>query len=529
MALDPKNKNVPVLIGLGLLCVLIAIAYAYVEYHLSWNSLLICIVGLLSIFVSVWVLQRQAQRHARSNAQRKCLIIVLVTLLFAAALVSVNYIAHLFDRRWDLTENKQHTLEDETLVLLSEMEEEVKFVAFYVGLPPKYLEDLFRAYEENSRGMIKGEIIDPLVNIGYAASFESSISNKERKVIVESAAERRNIDFTYKALTEDLLNNAIVRVTREQRIACFSAGHGERDVDNSDPDGYTSFNKNLIANNILAKEIVIGLTGEIPGDCDVLIIAGAKTQLQPIEEELIQEYLRKGGDALILIENTLVTTEDKPLKEEEVDLYPSLNGILNQWGMTINQDIVVDLSSHASGDVGSPATKNYLAHKAIVSGLDYTFFIRPRSISIRSDRPRSVRIAPLILTMSGQSSWGETNRNLEVKYQEGEDNAGPVSIAFVAFEPKEEGKDSDTRLIVITDADFLSNAYLGQYSNVLLGLNSLNWLTESDYTVYTDEKDIEVEQLDLTSKQKRIIIMVLVAMPLLISIMGIMVWLKGKK
>ena len=167
-----------------------------------------------------------------------------------------------------------------------------------------------------------------------------------------------------------------------------------------------------------------------------------------------------------------------------------------------------------------------MAHRSIVHNLDYTFFVRPRSISIKKDRRASVRVAPIILTASDENSWGETNRTLDVKYDAGVDRPGPVPIAFAILEKKEEGEVSDTRIIVITDADFLTNAFIGQYSNAHLGLNAVNWLSESDYRVLINKKDIDVEKLDLTSKQKRVVGVILFLMPMLIAVAGIMAWIK---
>jgi ABC-type uncharacterized transport system involved in gliding motility auxiliary subunit len=273
---------------------------------------------------------------------------------------------------------------------------------------------------------------------------------------------------------------------------------------------------------------MLGIEGDIPGDCDVLVIAGPQSQFTEEEDRIINDYLLKGGDALILIENIVVTTPDKPLTEEEENRNPSLNSILNNWGINVADDIVVDLSSHASGDVGSPATNNYMAHRSIVNDLDYTFFIRPRSISIKQGRRPTIKLAPVILTASEKNSWGETNRTLQVKFDEGIDRAGPVPFAFAIWEKKEEGEDSDTRIIVITDADFLTNAYIGQYSNARLGVNAINWLTEVDYQVIFDQKDVAVERLDLTSQQKRTVGVMLYLIPLLIATVGIVVWMRQK-
>ena len=101
-----------------------------------------------------------------------------------------------------------------------------------------------------------------------------------------------------------------------------------------------------------------------------------------------------------------------------------------------------------------------------------------------------------------------------------------MALSYIIWEGKEIAEESDTRIIVFTDADFLSNAYLNQYSNSAMGINVVNWLVESDYVVFNDQKEIKVERLDLTSKQKRMIAVLLVLMPLLIALVGIFVWVR---
>jgi len=462
-----------------------------------------------------------------TQLKKKCFALFIV-LLFSTLLVFVNIVAHQYDKRWDLTKARQHTLSESTIDYIKDLTKEVKMTALHVGIPPRYLEDMFKEYERRSDGLIKTEIIDPIVNIGYAAQFGNIITGKQKKIVVQSGVERRDIDFTRELLTEELLTNAIIRVTRESRNVYFLEGHQEYNRADDDDSGISILDKLLTQNNITTKSLFLETAASIPEDCDVLVIAGAKTHLTLKEKKIIQEYLKWGGDALFLIEHTLVTTPDKPLTEEELALNPSLNEILNNWGVRIHNDVVVDLASHASGDVGSPATNNYLSHRAIVAGLDYTFYVRPRSISLVSNRRKSLKVAPLVLTLSKEKSWGETDRTLKIQFDEILDRRGPVPIAFVIWETKEEEEPSDTRIIVFTDADFLTNAYIGSYSNAQMGLNAINWLSELDYKVFVDQKEFKVDRLDLTSKQKKLIIIILILMPVVIGIFGVGVWMQRK-
>lgn len=528
MALKRTSKNLALLFAIGMVCLLYGLGTAYIENHFSSLTILISLTGLACILVCLFELRKLAQRLAIASQWKKYGFIVFVIVILLTFLVGINYLSYRYNVRWDITKAKQHTLSKSTATVIKDLQQEVKIVAFYVGIPPKYLEDLFKEYQRRSQGIIKAEIIDPIVQIGYAAQFGNVISGKERKVIVLSGGERKDIDFTNQPLSEDQLTNAIIQVARDKRVVYFLIGHGEYDVSNEGDNGLSTLKRMLIANNVEVKTVMLGVEEEIPEDCDVFIVAGPRNPLTEEEEEIVKKYLENGGDAFFLIENTPVTTQDKPLTEEEKRKNPSLNKILNHWGIKIADDIVVDLSNHIGQEVGCPATRNYPPHRAIIKDLDYTFYIRPRSISILENRRESIKTAPLVLTASEENSWGETDRTLRVKFDKGVDIPGPVPIAFVIWEPRQESKPSDTRIVVFTDTDFLSNAFIEEYSNAQMGLNVISWLSDLDYMIFDDRKDIKVERLDLTSKQKRMVAVILFGIPFLIATVGIMTWLKQK-
>jgi ABC-type uncharacterized transport system involved in gliding motility auxiliary subunit len=520
------SKNLPLLFVLGIACITWGGVSLYVEQRVDFVSIPLSLIGLISLLLCFFYKGQSSQGYLPSPQWRKLGIVIAIVLLSSAFTVGVNYFAYSLPYRWDVTLVKQHTLSKSTIDFVEGIKKQVELTAFYVGLPPKYLEDFLKEYERISNGKIKTEIIDPIENIGYAAKFGGVIDGKERKLIVRSGDERRDVDFSSSSLTEEQLTNALVRVTRERRQVYFLTGHGEFSPSSDANEGLSLFAKLLDSNNVTSKSLMLGIKERIPEDCDVLIIAGPRNDLTEREQTLIEEYLDRGGDALFLIEHVVVTTPDKPLTAEEERKNPSLNSILNQWGVNVGTDIVVDLGSHVGEDVGSPATRNYMRHKAITADLDYTFYVRPRSISILEERRPSIKLAPIVMTASKESSWAETNRTLDIHFDEGVDIPGPVPISFVIWEEKEEEDKSDTRIVAFTDVDFLTNIYINKYSNAEMGLNIVNWLSELDYKVFLDQKEIKVERLDLTSKQRRMITAILFLMPIFIAAGGILVWMR---
>jgi ABC-type uncharacterized transport system involved in gliding motility auxiliary subunit len=537
-----NNRNLlPLSCGFALLSLTLGLSLFYVEQQFSYFAIALTALGgiaflvLLSLIIKHSFGQTNSARRITlfSFKRWKKLTIVSCIVTVSVGFISVShYLANNSNVRWDVTQNKQHTLSNNTIEYISTITNEVQLTAFHVGMPPKYLLDLFKEYERVSAGVIKTDIIDPIEQIAYAAKFGNAINADERKVIVQSGDNRKDVDFSLSALSEEKLTNAIASVSRAPRTVYFLTGHGEYSSSSQEYAGLSKFKQLLSDNNITSKTLMLGISQSIPADCDVLIIAGPKNALTLSEETLISDYLTKGGDALFLIEHTVITTPDKPLSKDQLNQNPSLNAILNQWGLDVQSDIVVDFTNHIGDDVGSPATKNYGRHKALTEGLDYTFYVRPRSIRVLPQRRASIKHAVIVSTASTENSWAETNRTLDIQFDPNTDTTGPVPFAYVVIEEKnaaqQANKLSDTRLIVFTDTDFLSNVYINQYSNAQMGVNLVNWLAELDYKTFISAKEIKVERLNLTSKQTRQVMVILFLLPFIFVIAGLVVWLRTK-
>lgn len=526
-----KNQKQSMLFALGCFIAISASGHSYIEQSVGFLSVALVTLGAFLVLVSL--ISKGKSHHQMLDAfEWNRVGFFMIAILFSMIFLTVvNSISHRLSYRWDVTQNSQHTLTQATIDFVSNIqasaEKPVELTALYVGLAPSYLQDLLDEYERISNGKISITIVDPIEDIAYAAKFGNVISSEQSKLIVTYGDERKDIDFSSASLNEEQITNALARITREQRHVYFLTGHRERPETSETNEGLSLFAQLLAANNITSKSLLLGSELKIPEDCDVLIVAGPRTQLSDAETLLINAYLKQGGDALFLIEAVELASSDGELSMDQLDKNPSLNSILNQWGVNVGNDIVVDLTSHVGGDQGSPATRNYIEHEAITDGLDYTFYIRPRSITELRDRRASIKLAPIALSESNDKSWAETDRSLNVSLDDGVDIPGPVAISYVIWEGKEKSDKSDTRIIVVTDVDFLSNVYINQYSNAAMGLNVVNWLSELDYAVFNDIKNIKVERLDLTSKQRRMVVTLLFLMPLLIGLIGLFVWMRS--
>jgi len=103
-------------------------------------------------------------------------------------------------------------------------------------------------------------------------------------------------------------------------------------------------------------------------------------------------YLAKGGHALFMLDPFVRT---------------GLEPVLLEYGIVVDDDIVIDEASHFWADPSSPAVTDYNRHQ-VTRELPLTFFPGARSLSPTRERVPNTSVLPLI--NSSKKSWGQANR-----------------------------------------------------------------------------------------------------------------------
>ena len=192
-----KNNYIFISIfGSGVICLCYGFTSFYIEQRFSILVIGLLLSGAVSTSICFIHKVKSSPKPLRLSQLKKAGVILLVVFVTTVFFAGINYYAYSLPWRWDVTLSKQHTLSRSTIDFIKGLKPDVQLTALCVGLPPKYLEDMLKEYERLSNGKIKAEIIDPIERIGYASQFGNVISGKERKVIVRTGNERRDIDFT---------------------------------------------------------------------------------------------------------------------------------------------------------------------------------------------------------------------------------------------------------------------------------------------------------------------------------------------
>ncbi|MFQ5930511.1 MAG: GldG family protein, partial [Acidobacteriota bacterium] len=361
------------------------------------------------------------------------------------------------------------------------------------------------------------------------------------QVVVMSGPKKEIVDD----FSEEKITNAIIKVTRkEEKVVYFLQGHGERDINDTEAQGFSAARETIEKQNYQVKAYNLAQENELPEDATVIVSAGPKVDFFPNEEKLIREFLTSGGKFLLLVD-----------PETEFDM----SDFLAEYGLGLGQNVVIDASGLGQLfglGAAAPLVAEYADHPITeeLAGV-MTFFPLAQNITTSES---SLGYETVGLAKTSSRSWAEANlREGRASFDEGEDVEGPLDLAAVAThsaaekseetgkgeeeqESTDEEESSDreessesvqreARFVLYGDSDFATNAYFDAGANGDLFLMTVSWLAEETDLIAIRAKDPENRRIEVTFSQSRLLFWgTVVLLPLATLVLGISVWYRRR-
>lgn len=277
---------------------------------------------------------------------------------------------------------------------------------------------------------------------------------------------------------EAQLVNAFLNVTAERnRSACYTRGHGEPAFDGLEPyGGYAKLRDLLQSTNLETVEVALAPTvGPIErpfASCDILIIAGPTQPFASTRSEAVQDYLKGGGNLLMLagavIHRDAAVPSDHGLENE-----------LARYGIIFGERIVLD--PHRM-----PATTALLAFSRADGWHDHPISrsLFDKMVSFQFVRELELRAPAVPVFSVGEDAWAEaelatlTGRGEQApKFDPSTDRRGPIPVVAAS-------EVGSSRVVVIASDQFALNARLREdvvydHGRELI-TESVRWLIERD-------------------------------------------------
>ncbi len=445
---------------------------------------------------------------------------IIAILLFIGIMAFINYVSDRHHLRIDLTQTGMFSLADQSAKVLKGLDSEVMVYAFFQS-PDRRLRDLLDEFKIKS-DKFNFKFVDPDREPELAKAYEI---RQYGIVVVKSGENMEQVTD----VNEEKLTNAVLKVSRKDRKKVyFLTGHGEREIENIEREGYNGAKQALENENYDIGTIMLAREGSIPEDCAALIVASPKIAPLENEIELIEQYMKGGGSVLLMLD---------PAQKS------GLEGFLADWDVEVGDDIVVDISGvgrlFGAGPT-IPLVSDYPSHKITDEFNLMTFFPLTRSVKPATQGGDGLEIQTIIRTTA--RSWAERNYEQEpFRLDEEIDLKGPISIAIAL--KKEFAAETDTlegdglieseknsaRMVVFGDADFACNSYFSVSGNKDLFLNVVNWLAEEEDMISIRPRQMEDRRVSMTAAQSRnVFYLTVIALPLLLLVVGITVKVKRK-
>ncbi|MGD0878317.1 MAG: GldG family protein, partial [Anaerolineales bacterium] len=376
-----------------------------------WISVGVAIVGpaLYALFDPQRIREFLTGRQARHGSNALIMLVAFILIL-----VVINAIAYQNPIQWDWTEGKQNTLAPETVDTLKKLPAPVQAIGFYTSRTSNTTTlDLFTKLKASSNGKFSYEFIDPEANPARAQQYK--ITQDGSVVLILQGRQE-----VLTSPTEQDFANALVRLMNPgSRVVYFLAGHGERDIQNPADKAYTRARTVLESKNYTVKSLNLLAENKIPADALSIIIDGPTQPVSSQEMSILGAYVAKGGSLIVMEDSSLVSNAGKPVD-------PLLKYLTTTWGITIQNDLVIDPSSSqiivaVENAYGTHPITDKLQSQNMVS-----FFPTSCSLTLNSNI-QNVQTTALITTIN--TSWGETNftalQNNQVSFDAKTDFAGP--------------------------------------------------------------------------------------------------------
>lgn len=439
-------------------------------------------------------------------------------LAITAILGFVAYLTQQHPVRWDWTEAGVHTLTQSTRDVLGQIPEETgvevfAFVGAGSGADARRALDNY-AYESES---FRVQYHDPLRRPELAERFD--VDREGVLIVCGGPCDTATGTVRVVEPTEQELTRAIRSVISERKKVYFVTGHGEAALDDEESRGASRAALFLKDENIETAPLLLAQEGEVPADASAVVVAGPGYTLFEKELGALDRYLREGGSLLVLVDPIVAS---------------GLEETLLGWGIVTGDDVIVDetVDLFAGPRLGIQAV--------VASYGDHPSTEKMEGLATLFRFARSVRLAPgtdgVELLMTGPRAWAESD---VAQFQEAEprvkldpevDRPGPLSIGVARTFAVDVDEQDEGRLVVVGDADFARNAFVGSAANADLLINLVNWLAGQEQFITIERKLPRASTALLSTTQVATFrYLALFGLPEAVLLLGILGWWRRRE
>jgi gliding-associated putative ABC transporter substrate-binding component GldG len=501
-------------------------------------------------------------------------LVLIVAILLVLNLISVNLFTRL-----DLTEGKVFSLSPATKYILKNLNDRlIAKMYFTKDLPPpyngyaRYLKDQLEEYQAYAKGKLKLEMIDPSDEGKEMEAQRYGVPPMQVNAMENDKIEIKKVYMGLVLLFEDRkevipvvqnvsgleydLTSAIKRLSyRFLPSVGFLTGQDGPDLDKD-----LTYLNQALSRQYRVRRIDLGQGNPIPDDVVVLIIAGPQKEFTESEKYAIDQYLMRGGKLAFLLNHVQVDFQRGVVEKQNL----GLEDLLENYGIKIQDDLVVDLqcnrvaiSQKQQGFIYQnvvnypffPVATDFDKNNMMVKDLGTVSFYFVSSLEpVSSSSGNKVRFDPLIRSSNNsgmqpvpcdinpyrQFSQTDFNRSKLIlaatlqgsfsSYFAGKEK--PLSANGAISSDSTLISSPSTRLVVVGDADWVTDQNIRGTDNLTFFLNMVDWLSQDEALIAIRSKQVTARPLKEISPGAKKLVKYgnTLGLPFLVILFGLARW-----
>ncbi|WP_414753724.1 GldG family protein [Anabaena sp. CCY 9910] len=381
----------------------------------TWGTITLVLLISGIVIIGLWLGWQSQRSHwwKRRSTQAGTNAIV-ATLAVLVILGLINFLGSRYQVRADLTEAQLFTLSPQSQQLVQNLQQPVKVWVFDVIQNPQD-QQILENYRRKSTNF-EFEYINPQSRPGLAEKFGVKNYGDYGQVYLESGNRRQLVQTlsVNERLSEIRLTNRLQQIISDRTAKVyFLQGHGEHPI--TAGEGTISQAVQALSDkNYNSSPLNLVENAKVPDDADVVVLAGPKRGLFDAEVKALQDYLNRGGNALLMIDPST---------------NPNINSLLQEWGVRLDDRLAVDVSgTGAQLGPAAPIVTDYGQHPITKEfGNNISFYPLARPLEITP--VAGVESTPLLKTKAYPDSWAESDlQNENLQFNPEKDLKGPLTL-----------------------------------------------------------------------------------------------------
>ncbi len=487
---------------------------------------------VIALFITLSILRLQAERTKRSISQNILLYgsVIIITLM-------IGFLSSrpVFRYYYDATEMKENTLTKNSLEVMKKLDGPLTITTYVNMLDEDYFRAMPRYYNEDFERFEKYIRFKPEIKLKYVYYYDSiqnpdlkrrypGLNNEQclekicevedwstKKILTPTqirkiedlsgeynkfvrVIERGNGQKTFLRLYDDNfrypseteITAALKRMIVKPPMVAFLTGHGERSINGVGERDYYAFSQYKSFRNSLVNQgfdnmtLTLDSLNAIPENVDILVISDIRFSLSPKEQKIIEDYINKGRNLLIIGE---------PRRQNQMNPLLQPLGLKFMPGLLVrdNKDYPADLILSKPTQTAIKTIRGFY----IMSYYDKSVTM-PTAVGIEQVADKGFRVTPLLVTDS-TGSWNELETTnfvedtVRINSTIGEIEQANTTMMYLTRQIN----DKEQRIIILGDADCIGNGELTrtrdgiEASNFTLVTETFRLLANNEFPINT--------------------------------------------